>query len=202
MTLPGRAAPLSPELRREALIESTLPLIREHGAAVTTRQIAQACGVAEGTIFRAFPDKNSLITAALDKALDPTDTIAEIAGIDRTIPLEDRLRAAAAILYRRMTGVFSLLDVMRTRMHHPVGAHMSAAAHRARNEGIIEALADLLRPDAHLLRRTPDEVAQLLRALIFTGAHPLISAGAQLSSDEVISILLDGVRRQPKEQGC
>lgn len=200
MKLSGRASPLSPDLRRETLIDSTIPLLREHGAAITTRQIAEACGVAEGTIFRAFPDKDSLITAALDKALDPTDTIAEISGVDRTLPLEPRLRAAGAILYRRMTSVFSLRDVMHVRMQqHHSAAHMSAKAHHARTAEIIDALADLLRPDEKLLRRTPVEVAQLLRALIFSGAHPLISADAPLTSDEIISILLDGVRRHPKE---
>lgn len=202
MKLSGRASPLSPDLRRETLIDSTIPLLREHGAAITTRQIAEACGVAEGTIFRAFPDKDSLITAALDKALDPTDTIAEIAAVDRSLPLEPRLRAAGAILYRRMTGVFSLRDVMHMRLQHCSAAHLSKEAHRARNSDIVDALADLLRPDEELLRRTPVEVAQLLRALIFSGAHPMISAEAPLSSDEVISILLDGVRRRPKEHPC
>lgn len=69
--------------------------------------------------------------------------------------------------------------------------------HRARNAAVIDAVADLLRPDERLLRRTSTEVAELLRALIFSGAHPLISAEAPLSPDEVVSILLDGVRRRP-----
>lgn len=202
---------MPPELRRESLIDSTLPLLREFGEAVTTRQIAQACGVAEGTIFRAFSDKESLITAVLDKALDPTDTIAEIAGIDRSLTLEARLQAAGAILYRRMSGVFSLMGVMRTR--HMSGKQLTTADHRAHSGRIVEAVADLISADEHLLRRTPVEVAQLLRAMVFSGSHPLISADAPLSSDEVISILLDGVRRhsgvcshsaagQPKEAAC
>lgn len=199
MATTGRAAALSPELRREALITSTLPLLGEHGDSVTTRQIAQACGVAEGTIFRAFPDKESLITAALDKALDPTDTIAEIAAIDRALPLEDRLRAAGKILYERLTGVFTLLAAMR--LSHPPRQTLSTSCHdhKSRHAGIIDAVADLLRPDEQMLRRTPTEVAQLLRALIFSGAHPLISAEAPLQSDEIVSILLDGVRRSGTE---
>ena len=203
MSTAGRAAPLSPDLRRESLIASTLPLLREYGDAVTTRQIAQACGVAEGTIFRAFPDKESLITAAVHKALDPTDMIAEIARIDPSLPLEPRLRAAAAILYERLTGVFALMGAMR--MTRPPGHAPDSSCHndhRARQAEIIDAVADLLRPDQHLLRRTPVEVAQLLRALIFSGAHPLISAEAPLSSDEVVSILLDGIRRPDQDDRC
>ncbi|MBA3293495.1 MAG: TetR/AcrR family transcriptional regulator [Geodermatophilaceae bacterium] len=212
MTATGRAAPLSPDRRRTALIDSTLPLLREYGDAVTTRQIAHACGIAEGTIFRVFPDKESLIAAALGRALDPTDMIAEIAGIDPTLPLEPRLRATAAILHDRLTGVFALLGAMRLNSApghsaghsppnspgHSSGQRPNSACHtdhRARQAEIIEAVTDVLRPDEHLLRRSPTEVAQLLRALIFSGAHPLISAEAPLTSDEIVTILLDGVRR-------
>jgi len=185
------------------LIDLTLPLLRSHGDAVTTRQIAEACGVAEGTIFRAFPDKKSLITAALEKALDPTSMIAEIARIDRSLPLEPRLRAAARILHERLTSLFSLLVAMRfNRPPRPVANSSFPNRHQERHAAVIDAVTDLLRPDAHLLRRSPMEVAQLLNALILSGAHPLISAGAPLDSDEIVSVLLDGVRRLAKEETC
>ncbi|HBX79727.1 MAG TPA: TetR/AcrR family transcriptional regulator, partial [Propionibacteriaceae bacterium] len=49
-----RAAPLSPDDRRRALIAATRPLLAEFGPDVSTRRIAEAAGVAEGTIFRVF----------------------------------------------------------------------------------------------------------------------------------------------------
>lgn len=197
MSTAGRAAPLSPEQRREALISSTLPLLREHGASITTRQIAQACGIAEGTIFRAFPDKQSLISAAIDKALDPSEMIDDIGRIDRGLPLEDRLIAAGSILTERLTGVVTVLSAMRVAPQAGFPAGNCGPRHehrRARHAAIVGAVADLLEADRHRLRRTPVEVAELLYALIFAGAHPLTSADSPMSVDEIVSILLDGVR--------
>ena len=47
-----RARRMPPAERREALINATLPLVLWHGPGVTTRQIAEAADVAEGTIFQ------------------------------------------------------------------------------------------------------------------------------------------------------
>ena len=61
---------MSAEDRRTALIDATLPLLLEHGRAVTSKQIAEAAGIAEGTIFRVFDSKDDLIEAALEHAFD------------------------------------------------------------------------------------------------------------------------------------
>ena len=54
------------EATRAKLIEATRGVVREVGYAhASTRAIAQAAGVAEGTIYRHFPDKASLFFATL-----------------------------------------------------------------------------------------------------------------------------------------
>jgi len=59
MTVRGRAT-------RARLIEATVSVVREVGYAhASTRAIAQAAGVAEGTIYRHFPDKASLFFATV-----------------------------------------------------------------------------------------------------------------------------------------
>jgi len=61
-----RATALPPDERRSMIVAATLPLLLEHGDRVTTKQIAEAAGIAEGTIFRVFADKDALIAADSD----------------------------------------------------------------------------------------------------------------------------------------
>ena len=73
------------------IVRSVLPLVLEHGAAVTTHQIAHAAGIGEGTIFRAFKDKEELLDACVHEALKPDDALAAIAEIPLDQPLASRL---------------------------------------------------------------------------------------------------------------
>ena len=53
-----RASAMPAEERRTAIIEAVRPLLAEYGESVTSKQIAAAAGIAEGTIFRVFADKD------------------------------------------------------------------------------------------------------------------------------------------------
>src|SRR6476659_10123059 len=66
-----RAAAMTAEDRRKAIIEVLIPLLVEKGSEVSTREIAEAAGIAEGTIFRVFPDKRSLMLAAAEEVINP-----------------------------------------------------------------------------------------------------------------------------------
>src|SRR5579862_7906225 len=97
-----RAAALPPDERRSMIVEATLPLLIEHGDRVTTKQIAEAAGIAEGTIFRAFADKDELIAAAVEAALDPGPLEAALAAIPCSLAFEARLAAAIVIMQQRV----------------------------------------------------------------------------------------------------
>src|SRR3954470_1380975 len=66
-----RASRMSPDERRAAIVTAVLPLLEQYGGEVSTRRIAEAAGIAEGTIFRVFPDKRSLLLAVAEETVAP-----------------------------------------------------------------------------------------------------------------------------------
>src|SRR5438105_13371464 len=101
-----RAPALAPDDRRAMIVAATLPLLLEHGDRVTSRQIAEAAGIAEGTIFRAFADKDEVIAAAIEAALDAAPLEAALGAISPALPFEDTLVAAIVILQQRVFDVW------------------------------------------------------------------------------------------------
>jgi AcrR family transcriptional regulator len=180
---------MAPEERRAAIIDATLPLVLEHGAAVSTRLIAEAADVAEGTIYRVFPDKDALMCAVTEKAFDPRPTLAQLGAIDRRQPLRDRLTAAVLIMQQRLVGVFVLIDALGLT-GPPPGRH---EAHGSMNDAFRAALVDVVGADASALRVPASEFAHVLRLLVFSGSHPRISDGRPLSAEQIVAVLLDGL---------
>lgn len=191
----SRASPLPPDERRAALVAATLPLITEYGPAVTTRQIALAAGVAEGTIFGVFPDKDALIRASLAAALDPEPAIRRLASLDRGAGLEDRLVATVEILQERLAKVFHLVTAFGFR--GPSEAHPGARSHA--NAAILDALTEVFAGHSGELRLDPPECARLLRLVVFAGSHPRITDDNPLSAREIVDLLLNGVTKSPAE---
>src|SRR4030095_8472259 len=103
-----RAAPMSLDERRAALIAATEPLLERFGRDVSTRQIADAAGIAEGTIFRAFATKEELIDAVIEDAYNIQRTCDELAQVDLSLNLEQRLVFAVEILQTRLRRLLAL----------------------------------------------------------------------------------------------
>jgi AcrR family transcriptional regulator len=177
---------MPPSERRADIVAATLPLVLAHGTSVTTRQIAEAAGIAEGTIFRVFPDKDTLIEAVFDAALDTASVDAALAAIDARLPLDARLTAAVEILRRRFADILQLRTAIgRTQV----------SDHATKSD--LSALAALFEADRGLLRREPLEAAHLLRGMTIAGTHPAMILDEPLTPEEIVSLFLDGVRNAP-----
>lgn len=206
-----RAPRLTPEDRRDAIIEATVPLLLESGPDVSTRQIAAACGIAEGTLFRVFPTKQSLLEATLSASLDPTADIEEILAVDRTLPLAERLRQVVGILVvrgQRVSGLFSALRHPAGGPPHPHAEHHAHPAHDHhagdRRHGppnlnerqrLVAAIAEVLAPDADRLDLDPTVSASFVRSVVNATTHPIIGDGLLTDPDLLTRLLLRALRK-------
>ncbi|HET6875868.1 MAG TPA: helix-turn-helix domain-containing protein [Acidimicrobiales bacterium] len=182
-----RARALPPDQRRTAIVESTLPLILEHGHNVTTRQIADAAGIAEGTIFRVFADKDELVLAVIDAALDTAPLDRELRSIDEDLDLNKALTRAVDIMQQRIVSIWRLLSAApRPREDGPAPRPVSES----------EALVDLLRRYKDCLALPPRTAARLLRSFTLAATHPMM-VSEPLSPREVVTFFLNGAARRP-----
>jgi AcrR family transcriptional regulator len=193
-----RARPLSPEERRDRLIDTTLQLLREHGRAVTTRQIAQAAGVAEGTIFRVVESKEELVELAITRAFEPGALADRILEIDPGLPLRDRLVRLTSILQQRFRATFELMKkVGMVRPADHVHDSPEAIAMRERMQALLESVVGV---DVNRLSVPAGVFVHRLRLLTFAGSHPHISDGALLTPEEIVDTLLHGLLRHDEKR--
>ncbi len=203
-----RVPALAPDERRAAIIAACVPLLQRHGAEVSTRQIAEAAGVAEGTLFKVFPDKSSLIRAAMINVFDPQRVVDLLAGIDPGLDLRARLVAALDILRDRFDRNAALLGEMRSRQLRAGvskedlqgGVEFMKKVEESRLR-IVEAIANLIQPDRALLRRSPETTAHLLFLMMMsTSRTSFIPAVEVMDNTEVVTLLLDGLLVRPDKR--
>ena len=186
---PRRATALPPDERRSMIVAATLPLVLEHGDRVTSRQIAEAAGIAEGTVFRAFADKDELIVAVLEAAIDPQPLEQALAGIPPGLPFEKTLEAAVVVMQQRVIDIWRVMSSVSTRFHELTRRPMADS----------DALVRIFAAHADQIRVEPIEAARLLRQLTLSTTHPML-ADEPRSPDELVQLFLHGVGG--KERAC
>lgn len=177
-----RAAALPPDERRAAIVEATKPLLFEHGELVTTKQIATAAGIAEGTIFRVFADKDELLVATIDAVLELDEFEDAVRAIDPTLDFEDRLVAVTTLVRQRIVDVWQVLSGLGPRLRDRASRPLTDSG----------ALIELFEAERDRIRVEPRKAARVLRALTLSSTHPMI-APEPLEPDEIVSILLRGI---------
>lgn len=164
------------------IVDVALPLVLAHGERVTTRQIADAAGIAEGTIFRAFADKDDILRAVVDKAMDSAALEEALSGIDLAQPFEKCLDAAIVAIQRRVADVWQVMSAVGPRFHENTPNPQPPSP----------SLTKLFEAHKDRLSVKPSEAAKRLRAVTLAVTHPMLN-DAPLSSREVAKQFLYGV---------
>ena len=165
------------------ILAVVIPLIIQKGRDVTSREIAEACGIAEGTIFRAFGDKETLLNAAIEKYLDPEALREHLRSISVDLPLETKLHAIFGLLVDRFTGVIRLHAALKQGPPPP----------RRDPLGFVGIIEDLLAPNSDELRVSAATVAHYARVVAFASSIPLFGESVPLTSHELVELVLRGV---------
>lgn len=150
-------------------------------------------------MIRAFADKQELLAACLDTAFDPVDSVATLRQIPRELPVADRLVQATGTVAEHWDRAISVGHAVRTACTGPPksGSHGGPGAAMRK---LINALADLLVPDATALRLSPERTAQLF-LLAVTRDRMLrlrrggLGASALGDTEELVDVLLHGALR-------
>lgn len=197
----ARASRLAPDERREAIVDAVLPLLLTHPGELTTRQIAEAAGIAEGTIFRAFEDKRAVLLAAAERAVSPPGWRTEMEEQLAALPdLASKVRATIVRMRARMRESMLVLGALRSTLaaeplgagHSPPGPPAFLVEAGRQNLDAITVL--VFGPHRDELRVSPEVAARTLRSLVMGGVHPGAVDG-DLSAEELVAILLYGIAR-------
>lgn len=150
-------------------------MIREHGRQASTRQLAEAAGVAEGTLFRVFSSKDELIGAVVERYLGAGRTLDRIDLVDQSRPLAERLTEIVKILISRSAETFEILHAIgppkepSTEDRIAFRDHMLEQARR-----IDRAVTALIEPDEKLLVVSSAQLAELIGAMVFAVSNPML----------------------------
>lgn len=181
--------------RRASIVEATIPLLEAHGQQVTTKQIAEAAGVAEGTIFRVFDSLTDVVDAAIVEALSASRLERLVTEHPFPGELDGDVRTA-------LTLVGTYYETVKTMLHLGHGAgERSPAARCVREElrqraaELLDALAADFAPHADRLRVAPAELAQLIHLLASGARAQSRFIDAPMDVATVAAVVLDGVRR-------
>jgi len=165
----------------------------ERGPGFTTADLASAAGVSEGTIFRYFPDKVSLVAAAREGALGLDTLLPALAEAAESDDLEGRLIAAGHVLTERIAQMARIMEQTNEAHGH---------SHRHDSDLIAALLAALLplfagvESSAGEVAASPEQLANVFLGMLVSNTLFCEKTGTPpLAVDRLVHLLVNGIDR-------
>ena len=194
------------EFRIQSIQDATMRVIARKGmAAATMQEIAEEAGVAKGTIYLYFRDRDELVEKTFDTAIQ-TLTARIDEALDREMPFEDKIRAV-------MAAKFSFFNANREFFRLYLSLRMPegpAARQRRQKRHCQPQYRDRAQRLAGVLKQAMDggEIREAdpykLALFIIEGSTAIIlerltedSAGDEhTDADLIAGFILDGIRKR------
>lgn len=193
---------MSPEDRRQAIIDATTQLVLEFGPEVSTRQIADACGLAEGTLFRVFESKRDILRAVVEHIIDPVVIVDEIRSFPEGLSLTDVVAALVATVDTASKRIRSVMAAMHSQLggekHHGPPSAKDHDKFIERHTQLVSAMASVLAPHADQLRVDAEVAAAFIQTSVFASGIPML--GTRIADRTILTDLL--VHALVKEPPC
>lgn len=172
-----------------------MQLLQSHGPQLSTKQIAQAAGIAEGTIFRAFGSLQELLSATVTAMLSH-DRLAEMCAAK---PFTGELIADINAGLDLVVDYYDTVSVATMLAHDgPAKDDIAACARtelRQRHGDLLKSLTDRFAVHRDELVPSPAEFAKLVLALAMgMRRYPGVPIDP-LPRKTIVATLLTGARR-------
>ncbi|BAL89326.1 putative TetR-family transcriptional regulator [Actinoplanes missouriensis 431] len=198
-----RAPGMTPDQRRDTIVQAALPLVAELGAAVTTATIARAAGIGEATIFRVFDDKNAVLQACVTAAMDPSQVLQELHSIPLEQPLANRLTDAVHALDAHLTRMGAVIGALHatggtsratggTSRPAPAAAGSRPRGRDAAQAATRQAVLELIEPDQDQLRLPAGSLADAVLNLFFGRSRHTAPGDTTVTVEQLVDLLLHG----------
>ncbi|GGI13480.1 hypothetical protein GCM10007377_06170 [Galliscardovia ingluviei] len=128
-----RAPSMSVDERREAILRAVGPHVVNAQMKLSTRELAQYAGVAEGTLFRVFKDKQDLLQQAfhseLERMIEDDAWEKRLAKVQSSTDVQDRVEACLTVLLELFDDWSAIIITMRQTMLTQQHQHRYNASH-------------------------------------------------------------------------
>ena len=175
----------------EATLEATIQVLLEVGKErLTTTRVAMRAGVSVGTLYQYFPNKSSLLQAALKRHLDAvTEAVEAVCQEQRGAPLREMATALISVFFAA-----KMKDAKTSVALYAVSGDVDGVRiSREMGERSNRAISGMLRTASEGLRTDPEVAASMLQGAMVGVSRRMLEGGAP-GKEEMKSLRCELIR--------